>query len=165
MIVQATAAAVNWMTHDRWFVLTSHCLGPISRAETPSVLWRAPWGSSSSPISVLKKKKRGRKRCIVTAIDRQWVLLFQGSVDRSSEKWCSWNNNRFSDVLQKHSDWCSWRWQLFGFALKIKFGYVSVSLQKWQWSQRLVFTLSQVSGTLVLVFISLAWGRYDEKLY
>lgn len=48
---------------------------------------------------------------------------------------------------------------------KKKYGYVNVSLQKWQRSQRLVFTLSQVSGTLVRVFMSLAWSRYDEKLY
>lgn len=61
MIVQATAAAINWVTHDRWFALTSHCLGPISRAETPSALWWAPRGSSSSPISVLKKKIQAEK--------------------------------------------------------------------------------------------------------
>lgn len=146
MIVQATAVAVNWMTHDRWFALTSHCLGPISGAETHSVIWWAPWGSSSSPISVLKKKrekKTGRKRCIITAIDRQWVLLFQGSVDRSFEKCCSWSNNRFSAVLQKHSDWCSWRWQLFGFAVKKQSLAVLVFPYR-NGSDHSVFTLSKV---------------------
>lgn len=138
MIVQAAATAINWMTHDRWFALTSHCLGPISRAGTPSALWLAPWGSSSSPISVLKKKNRGRKRCIITAIDRQWISLFQGSVDRSSEKWCNWNNNRFSGVLQMHSDWCSWKWQLFGFAPGKKKGF----LTKAAWSQCLFLLTS-----------------------
>lgn len=115
-------------------------------------------------ICIEEKKIRGRKRCIMTAIDGQWILLFQASVDRSCEKWCNWNNNRFSGVPQKHFDWCSWRWQLFGFALKRKFGCVCVSLEKWK-EERLSFTLLQVSGTPVLVFVSMAWGCYDEKQY
>lgn len=116
------------------------------------------------PYICIQEKNRGRKRCIITAIDRQWISLFQGSVDRSSEKWCDWNNNRFSGVLQKHSDWCSWRWHLFSFARerereKKVFPYKNGLISA-------VVFYSQVLATLVLVFVSLAWGdRCGEKRY